>query len=195
MKVQVVLGCAVALALWAGAANAQQPFDIKLQASTYKSKLVPALDECVVPTTVIGGLGACAPGNTTTDDGRFSVGSVAVKSKNITSQVLTILKSSGNELDKKDLGGLVVHTQLVVRVTRRDLANPATFQDVTLNCNLPAPVTITGTGNYVDKRALVAGCGLDPGLASEQFQKEIVSARVGNTGTGLPLAVPGVRKK
>jgi len=195
MKYAAIAVAGAALVLWTGAASAQQPFDEKLQAATYKAKLVPALDECDSPTTVISGQAACAPSNVNTDGSRFSTGSLAVKSKNISSQVLTILKSSGNAADKKDLGGLQVHTQLVLRVTRRDNANPATYADVTLNCNLPGPVTISGTGNYVDKRPLIAGCGLPSALANEQYLKEIVSATVVNSNTGLPLAVPGVRKK
>lgn len=195
MKRHAVAAIAAALVLWTGAASAQQPFDEKLQATTYKAKLVQALDECAVPTTVLSGLAACAPANTNTDGARFSVGSVAVKAKNISSQVLTILKSSGNAADKKDLGGLQVHTRLVVRVTRRDNTNPATYSDLVLDCDNPSPVTVSGTGNYVDKRELVTGCGLPIPLASEQYLKEIVSASVVNSGTGLPLAVPGVRKK
>jgi hypothetical protein len=57
--------------------------------------------------------------------------------------------------------------------------------------------TISGTGNYVKRMQLagVAGCGLPSSLASEQFEKEIVSAAVINADTGEPVAVPGVRKK
>jgi hypothetical protein len=195
-------GVAAAGLLFAAAsATAQQPFDSKLQASTYKVKLVQALDECAVPTTLINSLAACPPTTTTTDEHQFSAGKLIVKSKNISSQVLVILKSSGNGGTKGDLGGVNVKTRLTLRVTKRTegtpLGLPVTWQDIVLTCPSGAADTISGTGNYVKRMQLagVQGCGLPTALAAEQFEKEIVAAAVINADTGEPIAVPGVRKK
>lgn len=194
----------VALAALASATTVHaDAFDSKLQASTYKAKLVQAEDECVGSgTTTIGGIDACAPANTNTDGTHFTVGSLSVKSVAVSSQVLTILKSSGNAdnmgNDKAALGGKTVRTRLVLRVTKRTTTSPptqaVTWTDVVLLCS---PHVVTGTGNIVIKEQLAGalGCGLDTDLVSEQYQKEIVSAAVIDAGTGKPIAVPGVRKK
>lgn len=195
MRHKCALFAAVAL-LYASHALAAEPFDSKLQASTYKAKLVQAMDECASPTTIIGGVDACAPAhaNTLGTNNTFSIGSVAVKSVVVSSQVLTILKSSGNGGVKGDLGGQTVHTRLVLRITKRSSTtaptDPVTWEDQVLDC--PA-VTINGTGNMVQKSTL-ATCGLDLDLLVENYQKEIVSASIVD-GSGKPLAVPGVRKK
>jgi len=164
---------------------AQGPLDSKLQASTYKAKLVQALDECTSPTTNIGGVDACAPAHVNTDGvhNTFSAGSIAVKSVPISSQVLTILKSSGNGDVKSDLGGKTVRTRLVVRVTKASPSPANTWIDQVLDCGV---VTVSGTGNYV-KKEMLTDCGLPIALAQPAYSKEIVS--------GKALAVPGVRKK
>jgi hypothetical protein len=188
-----------ALAFLASAATVQaEPFDSKLKASTFKTKLVQAEDECVSGTTIIGGQDACAPANVVTDGAQFSVGSLAVKSRTGSSQVLTILKSSGNGDVKATLGGKTVRTRLVLRITKRTTTtapqDPVTFTDQVLLC---APATITGTGNVVIKQQLTGllGCNLPLVMASDQYQKEIVSASVIDAGSGKAIAVPGVRKK
>jgi hypothetical protein len=188
-----------ALAFMASAATADS-FDSKLQASTFKAKLVQAEDECAAGTTTIGGVDACAPANVLTDGTHFSVGSLSVKSVSVSSQVLTILKSSGNgdPGDKSALGGLNVGTRLVLRITKRTSVgaptDAVTWVDQVLNCK---PQVVTGTGNLVLKQTLVGlnGCNLDTDLASDAYQKEVVSASVINADTGKAIAVPGVRKK
>lgn len=204
MNIRYALGLAAVIGVAATAVHAAEPFDSKLQASTYKTKLVQAMDECLTGTTLINGLDACAPANLLTDGTSFNAGSISVRSTISSSQVLTILKSSGNSTGtadddngpKADLGGKVVHTRLVLRITRRTTSgsDPATFVDVVLNC---APVTITGTGNMVWRGQLAGalGCNLDSSLANEQYEKEIISASVVDDGTGKAIAVPGVRKK
>lgn len=207
MKVHVyAIGvAAVSLAL-AGQGQAE-PFDVKLQSAIFKSKLVQAVDECALPTTLINGVAACPAASATTDGTQFSTGQIIVKSRNNNSQVLVLLKSSGNGGDeaandnKKALGGKVVQTRLVLRVTKRESASApsdaVTWQDLVLLCPAVTPDTITGTGNYVKRMPLVgnAGCGLPPALASEAFQKEIVSVSVIDAGSGEAIAVPGVRKR
>jgi hypothetical protein len=200
MKQFITLGTVVAaLALTASAAMADS-FDSKLQASTFKTKLVQAEDECPPGTTTIGGIDACAPANINTDGTKFSVGSLSVKSVGVSSQVLTILKSSGNgdPGQKAALGGKTVQTRLVLRITKRATTgaptDAVTWIDQTLLCK---EQVVTGTGNIVIKQTLlgVAGCNLDTDLANEAYQKEIVSASVIDFGTGKAIAVPGVRKK
>src|SRR6266404_5484959 len=100
--------------------------DAKLQAPIYKTSLVQAMDQCAVGTTVILGTSGCAPSNTTlpppgTDGTPFNAGKLLVKSKSTSpSQVLTVLKSSGNGNTgaKGALAGKMVSTHLTVRVTR-----------------------------------------------------------------------------
>jgi hypothetical protein len=202
MKHFIAVGtAAVALSLMFGATAAHaDAFDSKLQASTFKTKLVQAEDECVSGTTTIGGVDACAPANVNTDGTKFSVGSLAVKSRAVSSQVLTILKSSGNgdTGEKSALGGMTVRTRLVLRITKRTTltapTEPVTWSDVVLLCSSHV---VTGSGNIVIKEQLAGllGCNLDVDLNSEQYQKEIISASVINANTGEAIAVPGVRKK
>jgi hypothetical protein len=204
MKFQhLALGAFVSAAalLATATAHAAEPFDSKLQASIFKTKLVQAVDECVGGATTIGGVDACVPTNATTDGTFFSIGSVSVKSRFSTAQVLTIIKSSGNgDVGQKSaLGGKKVGTRLVVRVTKRTTAanptDPVTWTDQVLDC-VPAPPNdiINGTGNRVSKMTL-AQCGLDTDLVLDHYQKEIVSASVIDVDTGEAIAVPGVRKK
>ena len=61
-------------------AHAQGPFDSKLQAAIFNTKLVQAMDECSSPTTNIGGVDACAPANVNTGaNEQFSVGKLLLK--------------------------------------------------------------------------------------------------------------------
>lgn len=174
--------------LFASAAEAQ--YDAKLQAPIFKTKLVQAVDECASPTTVISGIGACAPTNAASDGTPFSVGHMIVRARINSAQVLTVLRSSPNAGVKAALGGLNVRTRLTVRVTRTS-ALSTTWADFTLNCPIS---TVTGTGNIVMRSALTA-CGLPGVAASENFQREIVHAEVINADTGLAIAVPGVRRR
>lgn len=183
----------------ASSVSAAEPFDSKLQAAIFNTKLVQAEDECASPTTNIGGLDACAPANTNTSAvGTFSVGKLLVKSAAGTSQVLAILKSSSNGENKKNLAGKTLRVRLTLRVTKRSTTTaplePVTWVDQVLNC---ASVTVPSNGNFLFKNQLsgVAGCGLSTALVNNAYQKEIVSAAIVDAGTGKVLAVPGVRKK
>jgi hypothetical protein len=178
---------AVAL-LFASAADAQ--YDAKLQAPLFKTKLVQAVDECASPTTIISGIGACAPTNADTDGTQFSVGHMIVRARINSAQVLTVLRSSPNAAVKAALGGLNVRTRLTVRVTRSTGVS-TTWADFVLNCPIS---TVTGTGNIV-MRSSLTGCGLPGVAATESFQREIVHAEVINADTGRAIAVPGVRKR
>lgn len=195
MKGKAIIGGLAGIACMASVAFGQEPFDEKLQAATYNTKLVQAMDECAVPTTVISGLNACAPANTATDGTDFSVGKLLVKSKGGSSQVLAILKSSGNALNKKALAGKDLRVQLTLRVTRRSsVGNPAaTFSDVTVECGSTAP-PVPSNGNFLLKTSLGL-CGLPGTLAADGNLKEIVAASVIDDDNGFAVAVPGVRKK
>jgi hypothetical protein len=189
----------IASVLVGSVAYAAEPFDSKLQAAVFNTKLVQAVDECATGTTTIGGVDACSPMNTTTASvgNQFSVGKILVKSKLGPTQVLAILKSSGNGDTKKDLATTSLRVKLTLRVTKRTTAanptDPVTWVDQELLC---APVTVPANGNFLFKGSLVgAGCGLDTDLANEAFQKEVVSASIIENGSGLNVAVPGVRKK
>lgn len=191
-----IAGVAAALVV-ASSASAQEPFDSKLQAAVFNTKLVQAMDECATGTTVIGGIDACAPANTLTASGEtFSVGKILVKSKIGPTQVLAIMKSSSNGENKKNLAGKHLRVRLTLRITRRTTSGnpPATFVDQTLNC---ASSTVPSNGNFLFKGQLAGalGCNLDSSLANENFEKEIVSAEVVDADTGLAIGVPGVRKK
>jgi hypothetical protein len=202
--IKLVGGIAGAACLLAAtAAIAQEPFDEKLQAAIFNTKLVQALDECASPTTVINGLGACAPANVDTEAGaEFSVGKLLVKSRLVSSQVLAIVKSSPNAdpLTKKMLAGRDLRVRLTLRISKRTTASsptaPVTWSDIVLTCGSTAP-PVPANGNFIYKGTLVglAGCNLTPALSNEQYQKEVVSAEVIDATSGLALAVPGVRKK
>jgi hypothetical protein len=181
---------------------AQEPFDSKLQASIFNTKLVQAVDECAVPTTLISGLAACpaTQGGTSAVAEQFSVGKLIVKSKGVPTQVLAILKSSGNGDTKKQLNGKNLRVRLVLRVTKRTSGtaptDAVTWSDVTLTCGGALP-PVPSNGNFMFKGTLagVAGCNLPTALANEAYQKEVVSASIIDADTGLTVAVPGVRKK
>jgi len=193
-----IAGVAAGLVV-ASSASAAEPFDSKLQAAVYNTKLVQAQDECASPTTSIGGQDACAPANVITSSGQtFSVGKLLVKSAAGTSQVLAILKSSSNGENKKNLAGDTLRVRLTLRVTKRTSAtaplDAVTWVDQVLNC---APVTVPSNGNFLFKNQLAGalGCGLDVDLANNGYEKEIVAASIIDVGSGKAIAVPGVRKK
>lgn len=182
------------------AAGPVGPFDPKLQASVYNTKLVQAEDECPGSgVTVIGGQGACAPANVATDGTQFSVGKLLLKSKGGPTQVLAILKSSGNGDVKKALAGKSLRVKLTLRITRLAGANPATspaatWVDQELSCFASA---VPSNGNWIFKGALfgATGCNLDTDLLDDSFQKEVVAAAIVDATSGKAVAVPGVRKK
>lgn len=185
-----------------------EPFDVKLQASIFNTKLVQAMDECATPTTLINGVAACAASNgvDTAVGEQFSVGKLLLKSKGVPTQVLAILKSSGNGGDeaandnKKVLAGKNLRVRLTLRITKRESAtaptDAVTWSDVTVTCGSTQP-PVPSNGNWVYKGTLVglAGCNLPAALANEAYQKEVVAAEVIDADTGLTVAVPGVRKK
>jgi hypothetical protein len=204
MKGKVLLGAAAGIAsvVLVGSAMAQEPFDSKLQAAIFNTKLIQAVDECATATTVINGLAACpaTQGGDTALNEQFSVGKLLVKSKGVPTQVLAILKSSGNGDTKKQLAGKNLRVRLTLRVTKRTSGtaplDAVTWSDVVLTCGNTLP-PVPSNGNFMFKGTLagVAGCNLPTSLANESYQKEVVSASIIDADTGLTVAVPGVRKK
>jgi len=190
MKGKVIIGGFAGIVGLASVAFAQ-PFDAKLQAAVYNTKLVQAMDECDTPTTVISGQGACVPANVVTDGTDFSVGKLLVKNKLGNSQILGLLKSSSNAANKNGLAGKNLRVRLTLRITQSG-ATPATFADITVNCGNATPVP--SNGNYLLKTQLTA-CALPSALAADGTLKEIVSASIVDFTTGEAIAVPGVRKK
>lgn len=185
----VVTVAAAIVAMGAVTAQAIGP-DAKLQASTYNTKLVQAFDECTSPVTILFLVPACDPANVTTDGTAFSTGKILVKSKAGSSQVLSILKSSG-AVDKKALAAKNLRTRIVMRVTRSAGTPKVTWEDQTLDCPIFA---VPANGNMVQKVSL-ANCGLGATLATDSSNKEIVAASIIDSDTDKPVAVPGVRKK
>jgi hypothetical protein len=201
MKGKFLVGSiAGAACLFAATAALAEPFDVKLQAPIFNTRLVQAMDECASPTTVISGLPACAPTNVATAPAStFSVGRLVVKSRNVPSQVLAVVRSSPNAAFKKGLAGRNLRVRLTLRISKRSSTGaptPATtWVDQVYTCSATPPVP--SNGNWVFKKALVglSGCGVPGILANEGFQKEIVSAAVIDGDTGQPIAVPGVRQR
>lgn len=191
----VSVACTAALLLPAVAAA--EPFDTRLRANVYRTNLVQAADECAAPTTLIGGVAACAAANVNSSEARFSVGRLLVRGIDRPTQVVAILGSRPNEVSSRDLAGRNLRVQLTLRLTKRSdfASDAATWADQVLTCGT---ITVPTSGRFVFRGRLVGAspnCGLTPSLASETFMKEVVSAAVIDADTGLPLAVPGVRRR
>jgi hypothetical protein len=204
MKGKALVGGIVGIAcmILASAAMAVEPFDSKLQASAFSSKLVQAMDECDTPMSVFAGAGVCDPANVDTESGAtFSVGKAVLKSKSTSfSQIIGVLKSSGNGANKKNLAGRNLRMQVVLRITKRTTLTaptiPMTWEDLTFNCTV---VAVPANGNFVFKAAMSSvidpTCGMSSTLATDEYQKEVVSIAIIDADSGKAVAVPGVRKK
>lgn len=178
---------------------AAEPYDARLRARAFRTNLVQAADECTTPTTVIGGVGACGAANVATaPDARFTVGRLLVRSSPIRDQVVVFLRSRGNLEDPKDLAGKNLVVRLTLRVTRR--SNPgdaATWVDQVVTCGVgQGPVPENGAYFYSgDLVGAPPNCGLAITLGNLAFEKEVIDAAVIDSDTGLPVAVPGIRRK
>src|SRR5437867_1543783 len=163
--------------------------DLNLKAMTYSANLVQAMDQCTFSVTNVGGVGACPQSNANTDGTHFTVGRVAIKSMASRNQVTTSLKSS-RATPPGALANKLVHTRIVLRITRTNGSPLVTWVDQTLNCpNILVP--FTGDAN---QKVSLLDCGLALTLADNTTNKEIVSVQVVDNASSKPLAVPGVRR-
>jgi hypothetical protein len=161
--------------------------DPSLSAKGYRTSLVQAMDQCTTAVTNVGGVGACAASNTNTDGARFSLGRIIIKSIEGDRQVQTVLKSSRTS-PPAALAGKVIHTEIVLRVT--STSGSVTWVDQTLEC----PDAAVLSDGKVAQKVSLQSCGLPAPLSDNTTNKEIVSIRVVDSGSGLPIAVPGVRR-
>src|SRR5216684_834490 len=67
--------------------------DPNLKARSYSTALVQAMDQCTSVITNVGGVGACAPSNSSTDGTPFTSGKVSIRNRSTSSQVRMSLKS------------------------------------------------------------------------------------------------------
>ena len=163
--------------------------DFNLKAMTYSANLVQAMDQCTFSVTNVGGVGACPESNANTDGTHFTVGRVAIKSMASRNQVSTTLKSS-RATPPGALANKLVHTRIVLRITRTNGAPLVTWVDQTLSC---PNILVPPAGDVVQKVSLV-DCGLAAMLADNTTNKEVVSVQVIDNASSKPLAVPGVRQ-
>ena len=182
----VALGALLVLPLRLEAAGP----DLNLKANTYSTNLVQAMDRCASAVTNVGGVGGCAPANSSTDGAFLTLGRVLIRSRMGRTQVATLLRSS-NTTPPGALANKVIHTVLVLRVTRTNGSPQVTWVDQTLDC---PNVTVPSSGDVVQKVSLV-DCGLATTLADNTTNKEILSVQVVNNATGKVIAVPGVRRR
>src|SRR6185295_17321187 len=151
--------------------------------------LVQAMDECPSSVTNVGGVAACTSSNSSTDGTPFTLGRVLIRARLGQTQVATTLKSS-QASPSGALSGKTIHTVIVLRVTRT-VGGFVTWVDQTLDC---PNVIVTGNGDVSQKVSLL-DCGLAPALAENTTNKEVLSVQVVDSGSGKPIAVPGVRRR
>jgi hypothetical protein len=163
--------------------------DPTLSAKLFASHLVQAMDECSSAVTNVGGVGACPTANVDTDGTHFRLGRVAIKANFGPHQVFTQLKSSGTT-PPTALANHVVHTVIVLRVTRTNQAPLVTWVDQVLDC---PDIAVPSNGNATQKASLT-DCGLAATLADNTTNKEVVSVSVVDSTTGKAIAVPGLRR-
>lgn len=164
--------------------------DPTLSAKLFQSHLVQAMDECTVAVTNVDGVGACTASNVDTDGTRFRMGRVLIKSNLNPRQVMTSLKSSGTT-PPAALANRLVHTVIVLRVTRTNQAPLVTWVDQVLDC---PDMAIPSNGNALQKVSLI-DCGLAAALADNTTNKEVITVQVVDSITGKPIAVPGIRRR
>jgi hypothetical protein len=169
--------------------NAAGP-DPNLKATRYSTNLVQAMDQCPSSITNVGGVAACTPSNSSTDGTHFTTGKVLIRELSGGSQVVTALKSSA-ATPPAALAGKVIHTVIMLRVTRTTGSPLVTWVDQTLDC---PDVTVPANGNVIQKETLL-GCGLNPTLEDKTTNKEVLSVQVVDSVSSKPIAVPGVRRK
>ena len=192
MRTQTSLAATVTLAAMVVqplSAGALGP-DRNLSATMYRVALVQAMDQCLVTMTNIGGVGGCAPSNSNTDGTPFTKGSVVIRARNRRSQVTTILKSA-MATPPHALANKLVHTVIMMRVTRTSSSPTVTWTDQTLDC---PQMAVPNSGNLLQNVTL-EDCGLPSTLADDFTIKEVLSVQVVDDNSGKPIAVPGVRRK
>jgi len=183
--VLVALGAVIAHPLRLEAAGP----DPNLKATRYSTSLAQAMDQCTFSVTNVGGVAACTPSNSSTE-GAFTGGKLLIRSLSSGSQVVTSLKSS-NTTPPAALAGKVIHTVIMLRVTRTTGSPLVTWVDQTLDC---PDVTVPPSGNVKQKETLL-GCGLASALDEKTTNKEILSVQVVDSVSGKVIALPGVRRK
>jgi hypothetical protein len=164
--------------------------DPNLKASRYSTNLVQAMDQCTFSVTNVGGVAACSPSNSSTDGTHFTAGKIIIRLFGGGNQVVTILKSSG-ATPPAALANKSIHTVIMLRVTSTAGGPLVTWVDQTLDC---PTVLVPANGNMLQK-ATLQDCGLPLALADRSTNKEILSVQVVDSGSGKPIAVPGVRRK
>lgn len=147
------------------------------------------MDECAVGVTNVGGVGACPTANVGTDGTHFRMGRVSIKSKLGPRQVFTQIKSSGTT-PPSALANRLLHTVIMLRVTRTNGAPLVTWVDQVLDC---PDIAVPSSGNAVQKASLL-DCGLAAMLADDTTNKEVISVQLVDSVSGKVVAVPGVRR-
>lgn len=181
----VALGCFALLPAVAAAGP-----DVNLTAKLYRSDLVQAMDECTSSVTNVDGVAACPESNVDTDGTHYRLGRIQIKPNLNDRQVMTVLKSSSAN-PQAALAGRIVHTVIVMRVTRTSSAPLVTWVDQVLDC---PDIAVPANGNVTQKVSLT-NCGLPAALAENSTNKEVVAVQVVDSNTGKPLAVPGIRRR
>lgn len=181
----VTVGWLVSLPAWVFA----DP-DPSLGAKLFNSTLVQAMDECASAVTNVGGVGACTTSNVDTDGTHFRMGRVSIKANFGPRQVFTQIKSAGTN-PPTALANRLVHTVIVLRVTRTDQEPIVTWVDQVLDC---PDIAIPSNGNAIQKASLT-DCGLAGTLADNTTNKEVIAVRLVDSVSGKPIAVPGVRRR
>ena len=163
--------------------------DPNLRALVYNTNLVQAMDQCTFSITNVGGVAACTPSNSSTDGTHFTVGRVIIRAMTSRGQVATLLRSS-KATPPAAFANKLVHTVIVLRVTRTTGTPLVTWVDQTLNC---PNILVPPTGDAIQKATLL-DCGLAAALADNTTNKEIVSVQVVDNASSKAIAVPGVRR-
>ena len=180
----VTVGSLVSLPAWVLA----DP-DPTLTAKLYNVNLVQAMDECASAVTNVDGVGACPTSNVDTDGTHFRMGRVTIKANFGPRQIFTQIKSNGTT-PPNALANRLLHTVIVLRVTRTNQAPVVTWVDQVLDC---PDIAVPTNGNAVQKTNFTA-CGLPATLADNTTNKEVIAVRVVDSVTGKAVAVPGLRR-
>ena len=179
---------AVGLALsWPSAALADP--DPGLSSKLFASNLVQAMDECASAVTNVGGVGACSPSNVDTDGTHFRTGKITIKANLGPRQVITNIRSS-SATPQMALANRLLHTVIVLRVTRTTGSPLVTWVDQVLDC---PDFAVPSNGNVVQKTSLL-DCGLAATLADNTTNKEVIAVRVVDSNSDRAVAVPGLRR-
>ena len=180
----VAIGFLVSLPAWVLA----DP-DPVLTAKLFNANLVQAMDECGSAVTNVDGIGACPTSNVDTDGTHFRMGRVTIKANFGPRQIFTQIKSNGTT-PPNALANRLLHTVIVLRVTRTNQAPVVTWVDQVLDC---PDIAVPTNGNAVQKTNFTA-CGLPATLADNTTNKEVIAVRIVDSVSGKAVAAPGVRR-